>query len=123
MKFPAGTACRDSFVLQSPQSIHQCGFSGSLLVLLLNDPGGAACHHGVGGHVAHHNGPGGNHRVMTDAAALNDHGVGADTVTINSDKDIKIKKVVFEPAVSELSIVVKEGYSNYATCSTSAPRW
>lgn len=41
--------------------------------------------------------------------------VEAGDVTIGGDNAIKIKKIVFEPAVSELSIVVKDGYSNYAT--------
>lgn len=41
--------------------------------------------------------------------------VEAGDVTIGGDNSIKIKKIVFESAVSELSIVVKDGFSNYAT--------
>jgi len=73
--------------LKLSQRIHQSGLAGGLFVLDLDDLRRAACHHSVGSHISHHDGTGSDHRVMTDAAALDDHGVGADQhIVLNDDR-------------------------------------
>ena len=102
-----GTACR---VSASNTLSFKTSVAGTIIVTFSNTGGNGARYLVVNGEKTNYSEATGKADVTTDPIS-----VAADTVTINSDKDIKIKKVVFEPAVSELSIVVKEGYSNYAT--------
>lgn len=108
--YPVSDGCTACRVSASNTLSFKTSVAGTIIVTFSNTGGNGARYLVVNGEKTNYSEATGKADVTTDPIS-----VAADTVTINSDKDIKIKKVVFEPAVSELSIVVKEGYSNYAT--------
>ena len=55
---------------EGAQGVHQSGLFGGLAVLVLEDLGGDAGHHGTRRHVADHHGTGGHHGPLAHPAAL-----------------------------------------------------
>ncbi|WP_223926646.1 hypothetical protein [Prevotella lacticifex] len=102
-----GTACR---VNTKDVLAFKTSTAGTITVTFCNTGGNGDRYLTVNGTKTSYSEATGKADVTTDPIS-----VEAGDVTIGGDNSIKIKKIVFEPAVSELSIVVKEGYSNYAT--------
>ena len=102
-----GTACR---VNTKDVLAFKTSTAGTITVTFCNTGGNGDRFLTVNGTKTNYSEATGKTDVTTDPIS-----VEAGDVTIGGDNSIKIKKIVFEPAVSELSIVVKEGYSNYAT--------
>ena len=102
-----GTACR---VNSKDVLAFKTSTAGTITVTFCNTGGNGDRFLTVNGTKTNYSEATGKADVTTDPIS-----VEAGDVTIGGDNSIKIKKIVFEPAVSELSIVVKDGYSNYAT--------
>ena len=102
-----GTACR---VNTKDVLAFKTSTAGTITVTFCNTGGNGDRYLTVNGTKTSYSEATGKADVTTDPIS-----VEAGDVTIGGDNSIKIKKIVFEPAVSELSIVVKDGFSNYAT--------